>query len=241
VDRDDRSVVATFYSPAESAVGERVSLEAAAAHHARVRRLEVGDLVRLTTGAGQLAFGSIAAITKQEVAIVVGRVSRVAPLPALHLLIPVADRDRTLLLAEKSAELGVTSWQPVYFARSRSVTPRGEGEAFTAKVRARMVAALEQSGGAWLPEIRPPAELDQVARSVTGTRVVLEACGLPLTSAELSGIVSLLVGPEGGIEPPELESLRGAGWQVARLAGNTLRFETAAVVGAGMLRSMLTG
>jgi hypothetical protein len=71
----------------------------------------------------------------------------------IHFRAPVADRERMLWLAEKATELGVATWQAVRFRRSASVSPRGEGAAFHEKVRARMVSALEQSGGAWLPEL----------------------------------------------------------------------------------------
>ena len=50
------------------------------------------------------------------------------------------------------------------FGVRRSVSPRGEGPAFGEKVRARMLSALEQSGGAWLPTILPDAAPPDVAR-----------------------------------------------------------------------------
>jgi 16S rRNA (uracil1498-N3)-methyltransferase len=47
----------------------------------------------------------------------------------------------------------------------------------------------------------------------------------------------LLVGPEGGIEPPELSALIGAGWRTASLASTMLRFETAGVAGIAVVRA----
>ena len=57
-------------------------------------------------------------------------------------------------LAEKVTELGVTSWRPVVWRRSKSVSPRGEGPTFQGKVRGRMTSALIQSGSGWLPDSR---------------------------------------------------------------------------------------
>jgi 16S rRNA (uracil1498-N3)-methyltransferase len=88
------------------------------------------------------------------VTVEIGEVEDVAPLPEVHLMVPVADRDRMLWLRKKR---GARRHQlaPVLWRRSRSVTPRGEGPMFGAKVRGRMISALEQSGGAHLPQIYP--------------------------------------------------------------------------------------
>ena len=134
-----------------------VELDEAAAHHAHVKRLAAGDVVRLTSGNGRRALGTLAEVGKRRlsVEINIAAVESVAPPVPVALLAPVGDRDRMLMLAEKCVELGLSAWRPVVYHRSRSVSPRGEGEAFREKLRLRMVAALEQSGGAWLPDISP--------------------------------------------------------------------------------------
>jgi 16S rRNA (uracil1498-N3)-methyltransferase len=143
-----------------------------------------------------------------------------------------------LWLAEKCAELGVTTWQPVVFSRSRSVVPRGEGEAFAAKVRARMVAALEQSAGAWLPEVRRELPLDKAVASVTAlSRYVLDQSGGRIDTALGGGGAAIVVGPEGGIEGDEQVVLRASGWKPVSLAPTTLRFETAAIAAVAILRA----
>jgi 16S rRNA (uracil1498-N3)-methyltransferase len=48
---------------------------------------------------------------------------------------------------------------------------------------------------------------------------------------------TLLFGPEGGLEPDERHALLAAGWQPARLAGTTLRFETAGLAAAAVVRA----
>jgi 16S rRNA (uracil1498-N3)-methyltransferase len=101
------------------------------------------------------------------------------------------------------------------------VGPRGEGAGFQGKVRARMIAALVQSEGAWLPEIHPDATLDRVVRALpAGDRVVLDVDGPPLLAMGLAAPLTVAVGPEGGLEPSELEELEAAGFRRARLPGN---------------------
>jgi len=241
VERGDREAIATLYAPGALEHGARVTLSEPAAHHARVRRLVEGTHVRLTSGTGAIAFGTIALLAKNQLDVLVHEVRKVSALPAIQLFVPVADRDRMLWLAEKVTELGVTGWHPVVFHRSRSVSPRGEGPAFAEKVRARMVAALEQSSGAWLPTIHPELEVASlIASPPAGDRYLLDIEGVSLLEQEPHGSASVILGPEGGLELDERSRLAGSGWIPAKLALTTLRFETAAIAATAVLRAMLS-
>lgn len=240
VERDDRSRLATFFSEATLAPGIMVPLSEAAAHHARVIRLEAGDLVRLTDGAGHLAFGDVTSLLRGAGQVNVEHVESVARPAPIHLRVPIGDRDRMLMLAEKATELGVASWQPIRFRRSMSVTPRGEGPAFAEKVRARMISALEQSGGAWLPQMLPDTALEQASVPAAASRILLDASGQPLLRAlQLAPAdeTALVFGPEGGLEPAERDHLLSTGWRMATLADTTLRFETAGVAAVAIVRA----
>jgi 16S rRNA (uracil1498-N3)-methyltransferase len=117
VERRDRSTVATFYADQPLAAGGRVELDDAAAQHAKVRRVQVGDNVRLTNGRGSIGEGSLERSTKTTALVAIDSVRAIAAPPRLRLFVPIADRERMLWLAEKSAELAVTEWQPVLFKR----------------------------------------------------------------------------------------------------------------------------
>ncbi len=238
VERRGGSSVASFFVEAALAAGGVVPLPEAAAQHARVRRLSVGNDVRLTDGAGAVALGAIAALDRREVSVAITAVESVARPAPLALLVPVADRDRMLWLAEKAAELAVTDWRPVLYARSRSVSPRGEGAGFARRVRARMIAALEQSGGAWLPVVHDDAPPDAaIAASADARGLVLDSGGAPLPALAPFGPVAIAVGPEGGFEAAERGAFAAAGWRAASLGGTTLRFETAGLAAAAIVRA----
>jgi len=102
-----------------------------------------------------------------------------------------------------------------------------------------MVSALEQSGGAWLPELMPDTSVGELSVEPGLMPIVLDVGGTPLASlvASTSSGVALLVGPEGGIEPQELSALIDAGWRTASLASTMLRFETAGVAGIAVVRA----
>jgi 16S rRNA (uracil1498-N3)-methyltransferase len=235
-----RPTVATFVTDgALPEAGAVVALGEDAAHHMRVRRMAEGEAVALRDGIGGVGEGRLARLAKARAEVQVASIRRVPPPPPVHLLVPVADRDRMLWLAEKAVELGVASWRPVVWHRSRSVSPRGEGEAFRQKVRARMVAALQQCDGAWLPTLHDEASLDAAIAAAPGQRLVLDPDGEPLGAMTPVGEVSVAVGPEGGIEADELVRLDAAGFRRAALPGNILRFETAGVVGAAFARALV--
>nr|MBA3891458.1 RsmE family RNA methyltransferase [Gemmatimonadaceae bacterium] len=183
MERRDRPPVTRFVVENRLVAGSSIELPDAAAHHARVKRMSAGDVVSLTDGCGHEASGVIERIAKREVAVAVGGIEVVPPATPLELFVPVGDRDRMLWLAEKATELGVTAWRPVMCARSRSVSPRGEGEAFGAKVRARMIGALEQSGGAWLPEVHPVVEVGDAACDARMPARYLLQAGAPRVDA----------------------------------------------------------
>jgi 16S rRNA (uracil1498-N3)-methyltransferase len=239
VERHDREGIATFFAPDEPFVpGASASLGEAVVHHLRVRRLGIGSRVALLDGQGQRAIGTLVRVSKAAATVDVERVDRIPALPPVHLLVPIGDRDRMLWLAEKCAELGATSWRPVLYRRSRSVKPRGEGPTFAGKVHARMAAALEQSGGGWLPAIYPEATLARAVGALPpGARLVLDAGGSSILGQRLEGSVTIAVGPEGGLEPEELDEFERAGFTRVALGGYTLRFETAAIAGLAIARS----
>ena len=242
MERTGTAALATFFTTeapleprAQIALGESV------ARHLRVRRLGVGTNVALIDGAGRRAAALIVREAKDSVMVEISDVDDVAQLPEVHLILPVADRDRMLWLAEKVSELGVTSWRPVLWRRSRSVAPRGEGPMFGAKVRGRMIAALEQSGGAHLPQIYPEATLPRALSAVPGggTRLVLDPEGPPVFDVPVQAPITLALGPEGGFEETEKAELKNAGFIPISLGPGILRFETAGAVGVAIARALL--
>jgi 16S rRNA (uracil1498-N3)-methyltransferase len=232
---------ATFFAEPPFAVGAQVTLGDSEAHHIRVLRLGVGERVALRDGCGHSAEGQLVRISKSQAVIEVDYTDESLPPTPIHLLVPVADRDRMLWLAEKATELNIASWRPVIWHRSKSVSPRGDGPTFRSKVRARMIAALLQSRSAWLPEIFPEAPPDRAIAAVPGegSRLVLDASGTPMLHQKtLTVPVTLAIGPEGGFEPYELEQLTAANFVICTLAPSILRFETAAIAAIAVARSM---
>jgi 16S rRNA (uracil1498-N3)-methyltransferase len=241
VECTDSSAVATFFSSDPLVAGGTVTLSEDAAHHIRVARVAVGECIALRDGAGKAAVGTLVKVSRGSALVDVIETSDISRPAPIHLLAPVADKERMLWLAEKVTELGITSWRPLLWRRSRSVSPRGEGSMFQGKVRARMTSALIQSGGGWLPDIFPEATIERaVAAAPLGTRLLLAKDGEPIIGVPMTTPVTIALGPEGGMEPAERDAFIGAAFLPVRLGDSTLRFETAGVAAVAIAAASLT-
>ena len=241
VEQRDQRALTTFFAAEPMSAGRVTTLGEGEAHHARVMRIALGDRVRLVDGAGMVGLGQIVKVAKGSTMVEIETLDRLEPPPVIHLMLPIADRDRMLWLAEKATELGLFSWRPVLWRRSRDVSPRGEGVGFQTRVRARMVSALTQCGGAWLPVLYPDAPPDRaIAACAQGERWLLDADGEPATAMPVRAPIPLALGPEGGLAPSERAEMLAANFTPVKLAPTTLRFETAAIAALGIARAALT-
>jgi 16S rRNA (uracil1498-N3)-methyltransferase len=240
VERTDRAPVATFFATEPLVAGTTLTLSEDAAHHIKVARVGIGELISLRDGVGGAAIGTLIKTSKSSALVEVVETSEISRPAPIHLLAPVADRERMLWLAEKVTELGVTSWRPVIWRRSKSVSPRGEGPTFQAKIRARMTSALIQSGGGWLPDLFPEATIDRaVAAAPEGVRLLLAKDGEPIVTAEMNAPITIALGPEGGMETGEKQAFIEGGFQPVKLGDTTLRFETAGVAAVAIAGASL--
>jgi 16S rRNA (uracil1498-N3)-methyltransferase len=150
--------------------------------------------------------------------------------------------DRMELVVQKATELGVTEiWPVVTFRTDAAARPalRGSRGERWDKVAS---GAAEQCGRAVVPRVPPTTTLEGLlARPFDGTRIaLLETSGHPPLATlpiDASSPVLLLVGPAGGFEAAEAESLRLAGFVSASLGPRTLRAETAAVAAVAIAQA----
>jgi 16S rRNA (uracil1498-N3)-methyltransferase len=201
--------------------GSAVTVPQASLHHLRgVLRLRDGATLSYTDGEGHVGKGTL------EAGVVMRGVETHVPASTEKLTLAVApprSNDRARFLVEKLGELGVDRLVWLKTARTNGRAPRPE------KARAWARDAIEQSGGAWLMEIGRSAV---GVEDLEGTVLVAEPSGGPI--APMVGDVTLVVGPEGGLAPEER-----LGTPVT-LGPRILRVETAAIVGAVLLRKNTT-
>ena len=215
-----------------TAVGERVAILGAEARHAvTVSRIALGETVSIGNGAGLVATGPVVVAEHTELVIEVATVVEIPRrAPAVFLAQALAKGDRDELAVQAATELGVDGVIP--WAAARSIA-RWEGTK-VAKGRDRWAAvvreATKQSLRAWQPDVLDLVTTKQLSRLTDGARMlVLEpTAALALADLDLDDRdLILVVGPEGGIAPQELEALAAAGADVVRLGSEVLRTSTA--------------
>jgi len=242
----DSAEVALRSTIADARVGDDVVLSGAEAHHAAVvRRVRVGEEVTVGDGRGAWLTGQCEEVSPKRVVVrVAARNDVPAPSPRIVLVQALAKGDRDELAVQSATELGVDEIVP--WQSSRSVS-RWDAKAEKGRARWATIAreAAKQAHRAWLPEVASlttTAEL--VGRAAASRLLVLEPAAtralasLELDRADESDIV-LVVGPEGGFAPDELDRLEKAGALLVRLGDTVLRTSTAGPAAIAVVSAVL--
>jgi 16S rRNA (uracil1498-N3)-methyltransferase len=215
-------------------VGRVMALHGPEARHAVVSvRIGPGEVVWLADGVGRRCRVRVVSAAPDAL---VGEVEVVESVPAAEptytLVQALAKGDRDELAVEMATELGVDRVVPWQAQRS-IVQWRGDrGERSRRKWESVVLAAAKQSRRAWVPVVEPAVTGAEVVGRVSRSALVLvlhEEARQPLAAVTLpaTGEVALVVGPEGGVTPAELEAFSGVGAVAVRLGPEVLRTSTA--------------
>lgn len=149
----------------------------------------------------------------------------------LTIAFAVVKGDRSDLVVQKATELGIQRIIPIHTARS--VVRWDEAKSSKNNQRHKRIAreAAMQSRNLWLPEVAAAMDLNALV-SLVPDALFAEPGGPRLSS--LSAPSCVVVGPEGGFDPSELQDRATVG-----LPGNILRAETAAIAAAVLLRNQV--
>lgn len=232
-----------FVQPDTLAAGSRVVEGADYRYLFRVRRLRAGSRVVLFDGAGREAEATVAAVEADRGMLMVEPPCQVEAAPGCRLVVMPAliKGERMDWCVQKLVELGVSEIAPVQTART-VVKLTGE-RARRRHRRFEDIArdAARQCGRASLPVIREIADLDTALAFVTDIPLKLipwtRERGQSLRAAlphPLPPAACVLIGPEGGFEPAEVERARSAGFLPVGLGSHILRAETAAMAVAAV-------
>ena len=223
--------------PSEMLVPGVATLEASTDHYLRhVLRLRPGDSVELFDGTGRYVRAQLLPGPLRQVLIEDGPAFQAPATVALTVAVATPKGERADWLIEKLAELGVRRVEWLQCQRS-VVISRGENRSLRWQRLAQ--AAARQSRCPTVTELAGPTSL---ANFIAGDKASLKYLAHPVATArkiapEMKNKpdASLLVGPEGGFDPEELQVIRDAGYTPLNLSPYILRIETAAILGAAKL------
>lgn len=197
------------------------------AHASRVKRLRPGEGVLALNGRGLVLECEVLESRRDLTLTVLRAVSHRAVAPAVHVYSATPKGPRVGDLIDALSQVGAASWIPLR-AERQAVEPTDKK---LDRLERIAVEATKQCQRAWLLDLGAPATVPEALRAAAGERVVLADGGGEPYSAAPGGrpaSVRLLIGPEGGWSPRELDLARGAGAAIASFGPHVMRIEVAA-------------
>ena len=206
------------------------------ARHAKVLRLKCGEEVLVCDGQGRECLCAVSDVSDGQIGLVVRHrqesETEAAVRVSVYMAFPKADKLEHVI--QKATELG--AYEIVAFPSGRCVSKPDEKSLGKKLERWQKIAAsaAEQSGRGRIPQVltlpsyqaalKRAAEADQALMFYENERATTLKMALSEGGYKT---VSLLTGPEGGLDPKEVEQAMAAGLKVCTLGRRILRCETA--------------
>ena len=217
-------------------LADTLTLTGENAQHAKVLRLKAAEEVLVCDGQGNECICSITDVQPAELTLEVLRrqISSTEPCVQVRVYMAFPKADKLEHVIQKATELG--AYEIIAFPSARCVSKPDDKSLKKKAERWQKIAAsaAEQSGRGRIPQVRVlssyAAALKEASESDLGLLFYENEHAVTLKMAlESIGFktVSLLTGPEGGLEEKEVIQAREAGLQVCTLGRRILRCETA--------------
>ena len=225
-----------FFVAPEQLQPEFLTLTGENAKHAKVLRLKEGEEVLVCDGQGRECVCAVSDMSEGQISLVVrhrqASETEAAVRVSVYMAFPKADKLEHVI--QKATELG--AYEIVAFPSARCVSRPDEKSLKKKLERWQKIAAsaAEQSGRGLIPQIVVlPSYGEALKRAAQADKAILfyeneraVTLRMSLQTGEYR-TVSLLTGPEGGLEPAEVEKARDAGLDICTLGKRILRCETA--------------
>jgi 16S rRNA (uracil1498-N3)-methyltransferase len=217
--------------------GATFTLPPAQAHYlGTVLRRGAGDAVILFNGRHGEFRARLTELRKDRAAVEVASELRPqAPETDIWLAFALLKRDATDLVVQKATELGASALLPIITARTNAARVNDS------RLIAIATEAAEQSERLTVPILRPPQSLATLLDSWPADRPLFAALERVSETAPLRAVrgkSGLLIGPEGGFAPSELDALRNHPLVTpVQLGSRILRAETACLAGLTLMQA----
>ena len=225
-----------FFVGPEEMQPEFMVLTGENAQHAKVLRLKCGEEVLVCDGQGTECLCTVSDVSDGRISLVVKhrRESETEARVKVSVYMAFPKADKLEHVIQKATELG--AWEIVAFPSSRCVSRPDEKSLKKKLERWQKIAesAAQQSGRGRIPEVLTlPSYKAALQRAAGADKALLfyeneraTTLRMALSAGEYTS-VSLLTGPEGGLEESEVQMAMDAGLQVCTLGKRILRCETA--------------
>jgi 16S rRNA (uracil1498-N3)-methyltransferase len=232
-----------FFAPSERWGQGQVVLDREETHHlGRVLRLPVGARVLVCDGRGRAALALVQTLGSDEAVLdLEEEVAAPAESPlGVTLGLALAKGEAMDQVVRQATEMGLQGLIPFVSTYSEKVAPE-RAKRRLARWQRQAQEALKSCQRLFLPEIFPVQDFPALLHGPEEAKFLcyeeergggLQSC---LNRSRPAG-VRLIIGPEGGFTPGEVDQAREAGFQVVSLGPRRLRVETAALVALAILQ-----
>ena len=224
-----------FVSP-EELQPEFLVLTGENATHAKVLRLKNGEKVLVCDGQGNECVCTVSDVSPGQISLVVDSrqvsASESAVRATIYMAFPKGDKLEHVI--QKATELG--AYEIVTFPSARCISKPDEKSLKKKLERWQKIAAsaAEQSGRGRIPQVvvlgsytealQRASQADKAILFYENERATTLRMALEMSEYKT---ISLMTGPEGGLEPAEVEKAKSAGLHICTLGSRILRCETA--------------
>ena len=227
-----------FVDPGCINEGHAVVDGAVARQVSQVLRIRAGESIALMDGSGRECVVLLSSVSpsRLEGGVVSETFLSGEPGVSVTLYQGTLKGEKLEMVLQKGTELGISTFVPVVCRRSVSRAAAGRSDARLRRWQSIVREAAEQSGRTRVPVVEAPVSLSEALKSARGVTLMAwereqeaglrEALSARLEQARVEGL-GLLVGPEGGFDPAEVEQATDAGAVPVSLGRRTLRSETA--------------
>ena len=225
-----------FFVSAQEMQGDFLVLTGSNAEHAKVLRLKNGENILVCDGEGNECVCTVSDVSPGQISLVVQKrqvsLSEPSVKASIYMAFPKADKLEHVI--QKATELG--AYEIVAFPSARCVSRPDEKSLHKKQERWQKIAAsaAEQSGRGLVPQVVVLGSYQQALKRAGECDLAIlfyeneRATTLKMAlEAKNFTSISLLTGPEGGLEPREVEMAKDAGFQICTLGSRILRCETA--------------
>jgi 16S rRNA (uracil1498-N3)-methyltransferase len=217
-----------FFTPNIDLTTERyIFNEVESKHVAKVLRKNVGDILNLTNGKGQLITAKLHLVSPKSCVVKLLEIKTIpAPKTVIHMIVaPTKNISRFEWFLEKATELGVYKITPVLCDRSERKHIKHE------RCEKLIHAALKQSLRAYMPILAPLTPLKELEIKKPAFMANCEDSPKKSLKDVVNGQAncSILIGPEGDFSKNEIAWANDQNITAVHLGSNRLRTETAAL------------
>lgn len=234
-----------FFVPREQEGRDFITITGQDAHHIKnVLRMKPGEIVRVSSEGGQSYTCSILELGDGFVQLdILGDALQTELSGRIYLFQALPKGSRMEYIVQKAVELGVYEIIPVTMKYCVVKLDEKKSREKVKRWQAVAESAAKQSKRSQIPQVHPVLNYsDAVSYAMQCDRQFVpyeNERGMKATKEALEQIqagesISVMIGPEGGFAPKEIEAVRGR-MQVISLGRRILRTDTAAVTAMSLL------